>query len=328
MVEKDNALFRGCVFEDVFERDGYRVYRMENATGWGEMETLRVAPGIQIVYNHLHMATCYQKAPGVPDCMSINYCRRGCYEFDMRGGGTGILGEGDMSVNDFLRQEVLDSRIPLRYYEGLTLGFELEAAQESLNRFAPDARIDLRAVPKRFCAGDDPFLMRSRPEIEHIFGELYRADDRIRKPYTMLKVVELLLFLSIAEPCSPLPRFSPEVVRQTKAVYAHLIRNPLEKLTVEQLSRKFHLSDTNLRCCFRALYGQPLATFARTERLKWAARALLECPERSIGEIAALAGYQNQSKFAAAFKARFGKTPFHYRHPLSDNLEPKYNEGE
>lgn len=313
MQDKDNTLFKGYEFKQIFSRNDYRVYRMENETGWGEMETLMVMPGIQIVYNDLHMATCYQRMEGVPGCMSINYCRRGCYEFDMKGGSTGILGEGDMSVNDFEHQEVLDSRMPLCYYEGLTLGFELKEAQESLRRFAPEIDLDLSTFPKHFCEQNDPFLMRSRPELEHIFGELYQVDERIRRPYTMLKVLELLLFLSITEEFSPLPRFSPEVVRQTKAVYAHLTQNPVERQTTEQLCRRFHLSDTNLRCCFRALYGQPLASFARMERLKWAAQALLDHPEQSIGEIAALAGYQNQSKFAAAFKARFGQTPFSYR---------------
>lgn len=328
MREMDNVLFRGYMFDRIYERDGYRVYRMKNETGWGEMETMRVAPGIQIVYSHLYMATCYQKMEGAPDCMSINHCRKGCYEFDMRGGSTGILGEGDMAINDFHNQQVTDSRIPLHRYEGITLGFELAAAQESLKRFAPDVEIDLMAFTARFCGRNDPFLMRSRPELEHIFDELYEVDDRIRRPYTMLKVLELLLFLSITEACSPLPRFSPEVVRQTKEVYAHLVRNPMEKHTIEQLCRRFHLSDTNLRSCFRALYGQPLATFARAERLKRAAEMLIECPEQSIGEIAALAGYQNQSKFASAFRARFGKSPLHYRQRLSDNLEPKYADGE
>lgn len=41
--------------------------------------------------------------------------------------------------------------------------------------------------------------MRAKDEIEHIFSELYSVPDRLQKPYFMLKVQELLLFLCMVD---------------------------------------------------------------------------------------------------------------------------------
>ena len=44
-----------------------------------------------------------------------------------------------------------------------------------------------------------------------------------------------------------------------------------------------------------------------------AAELLVSEPQLSICEVAETAGYENQSKFSAAFKSVMGVTPFAYR---------------
>ena len=41
-------------------------------------------------------------------------------------------------------------------------------------------------------------LLRANEKIDHVIGELYSVDDRIKEPYFKLKCLELLLFVSIA----------------------------------------------------------------------------------------------------------------------------------
>ncbi len=51
----------------------------------------------------------------------------------------------------------------------------------------------------------------------------------------------------------------------------------------------------------------------KIKRIEAAAELLISEPQLSICEVAEAAGYENQSKFSAAFKSIFGMTPFAYR---------------
>lgn len=50
------------------------------------------------------------------------------------------------------------------------------------------------------------------------------------------------------------------------------------------------------------------------KRIEAAAEVLITEPHLNIGEIAYAAGYENQSKFSAAFKSVMGITPQAYRY--------------
>lgn len=317
----DISLFAGYKFHNVFRDGDCTVYQLKNATGQGEMRGYCPAPGIYVFYNCLRMATCYQPQVPSADWVSINHCRRGSYEFETENGYSSILGEGDMCMHDIARLRLRDSRVPPGYFDGLTVSLEVEAAQASLERLSPGLGIDLPALRDRFCSREDPFLIRPEPEIARVFDELYRVDKRIRRPYMLLKILELALLLSVCENHVPLSRFSADVVRRTREVHASLLKHPLKKRSIAELCRIFGVSSTNLRACFRALYGRSLGTFAREERLKQAAHLLLAWPDCPVGEIARQAGYENQSKFSAAFREMHHLSPLAYRRRNSDSLE-------
>ena len=43
-------------------------------------------------------------------------------------------------------------------------------------------------------------------------------------------------------------------------VHEYLSDNPLSHLTISELAAKFHVAETSLRCCFKAIYGQTLGS--------------------------------------------------------------------
>jgi len=63
---------------------------------------------------------------------------------------------------------------------------------------------------------------------------------------------------------------------------------------------------------FNAEMKTPPARYAKNERIE-AARLLLETTFLSVKEIAARAGFQDQSHFARDFKKRYGLTPAKHR---------------
>ena len=67
-----------------------------------------------------------------------------------------------------------------------------------------------------------------------------------------------------------------------------------------------------MKLCFKNVFGMPVFTYARRERMKIAAKELRES-DLGILEIAGLVGYNNGSKFAHAFQDVMGMTPKEYR---------------
>ena len=56
-----------------------------------------------------------------------------------------------------------------------------------------------------------------------------------------------------------------------------------------------------------------IGTFMKRTRMEAAAELLRSEPTLSVGEIASLAGYENQGKFSGAFKSVYEMTPIAYR---------------
>ena len=82
--------------------------------------------------------------------------------------------------------------------------------------------------------------------------------------------------------------------------------------TIEELSDKFDMPPTAMKLCFKNVFGLPVFTYARHERMKLAAKELRES-DHGILEIAGSVGYNNGSKFAHAFQDVMGMTPKEYR---------------
>ncbi len=81
---------------------------------------------------------------------------------------------------------------------------------------------------------------------------------------------------------------------------------------LEELCAELGFSGTYIKSCFRMVYGEPIATYVRRYKMREACRQLRRTG-RGILEIAGMVGYENGSKFAAAFRSVVGVTPGEYR---------------
>lgn len=110
----------------------------------------------------------------------------------------------------------------------------------------------------------------------------------------------------------PLPRFTCRQLQTIQQIAAYLNNHPEEELTLERLSQDFVMPLTTMKRCFSAVYGIPIYAYLRRSRMKKAAKLLLET-DSTIMEVAGQVGYDNASKFAAAFKTVTGLSPSEYR---------------
>ena len=73
-------LYGAAVHEKYGEKPQNRFW-LENESGVGEITLYQVFPGIELVYNDMHMAYCNRQQEPAAGVMEINYCREGKKEF-------------------------------------------------------------------------------------------------------------------------------------------------------------------------------------------------------------------------------------------------------
>ena len=98
---------------------------------------------------------------------------------------------------------------------------------------------------------------------------------------------------------------------------AALLQNPdQEKLTLEALANRFHVSASKLKTDFKKVTNMPLHAFRRHVQLQ-SARILLETTNQELAQIAYTCGFTDESYFIRAFRKEFGITPGNYRKQLN-----------
>lgn len=104
---------------------------------------------------------------------------------------------------------------------------------------------------------------------------------------------------------------SPQV-EIVKAIHKKLVSNLQARPTIEELSKEYLINTATLKDTFKGIYGQPIGAYMKAYRIKQAA-VLLRQTQSTIAEIANKVGYENQSKFAAAFRGVLKIAPAEYR---------------
>ena len=130
----------------------------------------------------------------------------------------------------------------------------------------------------------------------------------------MLKVQELLLFLCMVDVKKEKQRelYTSPHVEIMREIHKQLISNLQERPTIEELSKKYLINTATLKDTFKGIYGQPIGTYMKEYQIKQAA-VLLRQTQETIAEIANQVGYENQSKFATAFRSVLKIAPAEYR---------------
>ncbi len=288
-------------------------HKLDCSNGLGMMTVYQVYPGIQLIYNDFEASGCEWDSVIGSNVLEINHCREGRVGSRLLSGACLYLGEGDLSIHT-MDNCAPEMSFPLRRYCGITVALNLTFVSEHPLEILLETEIDISSFKEKFCSNGSCFIMRARDEIEHIFSELYSVPDRLQRPYFKLKVQELLLFLSMVDVAEEKQReyYTSPQVEIVKEIHKRLISNLQERPTIEGLSKAFLINTSTLKNTFKGVYGQPIGTYMKGYRIKRAA-SLLRQTQATIVEIANEVGYENQSKFASAFRDVMKISPAEYR---------------
>lgn len=290
------------------------VFQLENETGTGEISVYQVFPGIELVYNDIHMTYCNQSQTRLKNTIEINHCREGRYECSFGENSCCYMAEGDLTIGSVMRKKSY-SNFPLSHYHGITITISLDELSEDICRIMELLDIDLQKIKQYIIDGNRCCIMRANPSIEHIFSELYNVREQRKSGYMKIKTLEMLLFLSDLDTRQEVIQteyYSQKQVSLIKEIADFITADITQHYTIEQLAEKYNISPTALKKCFRGVYGSSVYAYLRMYRLQTAGRLLAETTLQ-ITEIAAKTGYENPNKLSSAFKQIYGVSPTDFR---------------
>lgn len=312
----ENAIINAKGLANIISKDndGYcTIYKMDCVDGLGLMTVYQVYPGIQLIYNDFEATSCEWNGKFDKNILEINHCREGREGSKLLSGSCLYLGEGDMSIHT-MDNCAPEMTFPLKHYRGISVVINLKSVAENPPEILSDSGIDILEFKEKFCADGHCFVMRTKDEIEHIFSELYSVPDCLQKPYFKIKVQELILFLCMVDVSKEKHReqYTSPQVEIVRKIHKRLTSNLHERPTIEELSKEYLINTATLKDTFKGIYGQPIGTYMKEYRIRQSA-VLLRQSQETIAEIANRVGYENQSKFAAAFRDILKVAPAEYR---------------
>lgn len=273
-------------------------------------------PGVEVAYLSVHLSDfdfgLFEQGERT-NYATIHFCTEGRIEQEMHQEFFYLMpGDCSIAIQNKMQQKF---RLPLKHYHGIRIGIDLEVQENPLMEYLKGCEESPIEALQHICDGMSHIVLRSSQAAKKFFGELYEADGEQRFDYLRMKMPELFYRMKYAKTDSSyydrtlVPRAQVELVKE---VSEYIIRNLNEKMTVKQLTREFGISDTYLQNAFRSVYGMPVISFIRAQKMQSAAQVLIHTTQ-TVEEIAQTFGYENESKFSAAFKRIMGDSPGVYR---------------
>lgn len=280
-----------------------------------EQNSCEIFPGIILIYNDVHTQELTDIVPqsSNPCVYVIHHCRQGRVEASAQGQFF-YLDPGDIAIHK--RGDRASSfYFPTGSYEGVSIRIDVEQAPKCFSCLLDDVNVQPGLLLRKFCAEDGLFIARSSERLEHVFSELYRIPEEVRKGYLKIKIMEIFLFLScfpsqISEERKQYSLVQAELGMKVARYLTDHITEPAP--TMQELSQLFHASASQLKNSFKGIYGVSVPHYVRSCKMKSAAGVLLST-DKTVLDIANQYGYGNASKFAKAFAAVMGMPPAEYR---------------
>ena len=126
----------------VAESGGCRVFQFHSDTGEGIMTQYDLFPGVYLMYNDFHMEGYDSAFHTTEDMLCIDYCRQGRMEYPAGPDTYSYVEAGDLKLDRRLEHQG-HFTFPLSHYHGITIGFTLPLAAQSLKAWVREFPVDL-----------------------------------------------------------------------------------------------------------------------------------------------------------------------------------------
>ena len=290
------------------------IYQVDGQDGSGTVEVLTLFPGVILQFHSFHCKSFRLAAnEDVGKGLKINFCSEGRMEVRMSDNLCLFMEPGNLSLDVRTVQDRF--QFPCGHYHGVELFLHYSSIGEIFTNMWSELEIDLLNIQERFCSEGKSYVVFADERFKQLFQSMLDAPCECRMDYLKIKATELLFLLGSVEmpdksdTASLMTTGQVEIAKQVMEI----ITEDLSRHTpVEALAVMFGISPTSVKNYFRGVYGKNISAYLREARMS-AAELALRDGKQPVAEIASAVGYENASKFSAAFKSFFGESPLEYR---------------
>lgn len=290
------------------------VYQIDCVDGTGTVEVLTLFPGVVLQFHSFHCKSFHlAESKEVGNSLKINYCIEGRMEVRMSDHLFLFMEPGNLSIDTRKAQDCF--LFPCGHYHGIELLLHSSVLNQDGPELLKNFGVNVEKIPTRFCKASQNYVIRSDERFRQLFEAIGSAPAECRIPYLQIKIAELLLLLCASEMPEKSDGSSFMTMGQVQIAkqVMEIISADLSKhYSIESLAVPFGISPSSLKNYFQGVYGKNISAWLREARMSAASHALLKS-NQPVAEIAASVGYENASKFSAAFKNFLGETPLEYR---------------
>ncbi len=246
--------------------------------------------------------------------LQIYYCQTGRINLTINHDQHVFLSKGDFCLR--LEKSKADT-VLLKTdtgFEGIIFFVDLKKLSQNKNELFCDYSVVENIVKENFFDNDGALFFAGNEQTEKIFYGFYNQPSQLKLDYQKIKFIELLLYVSKTQTSKNVQssKCQENQVTLIKEIHDWLLLNLSQRITIEEIAKKFFINATTLKNLFKSVYGTSIATHINEHRME-KATILLKTSNMSISEISKAIGYDSQSKFTKTFKQTFGILPREYK---------------
>ena len=247
-----------------------------------------------------------------PRHYELLFCRTGTLTLRQEGALTTVESRNAMLLTDSMSLLSTQITAPISGVLLAINGARVGSTENTMACLMDDLEVSARSILEEMSRRGGCIVFRTAPWTRALFSALDALPAGEQGRYSFLKMMELFYLLCSGSHLLWEERTLPEpdsyLSRTVAEIRSYMEHHLDEKLTIETLSRRFHISPTAFKSCFRRMYGQPVHHWLQAQRLERAAELLHSSP-MTVLQIAQAVGYEGASQFNSAFKRQFGVTP-------------------
>ena len=203
--------------------------------------------------------------------LEINYCHKGRIGWKMSNGNSVYLGEHDFSLHTMEYCSNSTITLPNEYYEGISIYIDLNTLSEEPPELLKNTGITGNSILDKFCKDGNFSAFIGNEETDAIFSSFYHQPKEFQLAYWRIKVIELLLYLSKLsfDTENRLSEYQSEQVELVRSIHKYLLDNISQRITIDEMARKYLINPTTLKSVFKAVYGTSIASHIKEHRMKF-----------------------------------------------------------
>ncbi len=303
----------------ILKEEDYVEYVLSPSYGEGSIKSYLVNDCVEVTYNEFTLNKQYTENVNLNEnTIEINYCLSGRMEVEFKNGKTIYMTNEDIAFFGY-NSEVVYSDFFSIPFKGITVMLYLDKLNPWLKKV-----IDITGEPidkffNDILNADTSIVTHANSSLDHIFKEFYAFPNKYKLKLMELKIIEMLLYMvgGFDYKASAKKYFSKNRLDKIKKVHEIILNDIDKNFTIEELAKRVNLNATYLKSGFKDIYGSPIHSYLKKYRLNKSANLLINT-ELKVSDIGFMCGYENPSKFAAAFKKIYEVTPLKYRSMKTD----------